>query len=346
MKVLCIGHSSYDISIVVDEYPTENTKYRFNESVKCGGGPAGNAAYLLGKWGIDTVLSTVVGSDDFGEKLKKEYSSVNLDSNYIETSFDQDTSLSLIMVNRKNGTRTVFNVAGEFKPLKKFNYDFTPDIIFTDGHDYGAAQMAISKFPNAIKIIDAGRITNELLELCKYMNYIVCSKGFAETVSGIKMDFNNPSTLVNVYSNLMKKYPNSEIVVTLEDKGALYKDNNQIKIMPGLKITDVQDTTGAGDIFHGAFVYGIANGFPLEKTVTLANIAGGLSVKKIGSRLSVPELSAVLDEYAQKVGGTNQAPAPNPNPAPASTPNAGPNPNNVATPAAPNPASTNNQMPQ
>ena len=99
MKVLCIGHSSYDISIVVDEYPTENTKYRFNESVKCGGGPAGNAAYLLGKWGIDTVLSTVVGSDDFGEKLKKEYSSVNLDSNYIEMSFDQDTSLSLIMEN-------------------------------------------------------------------------------------------------------------------------------------------------------------------------------------------------------------------------------------------------------
>ena len=137
----------------------------------------------------------------------------------------------------------------------------------------------------------------------------------------------------------------NNVVITLEDKGALYRYQGQIKIMPAIKVKTI-DSTGAGDIFHGAFVYGIANGFPLEKTVTLANIAGGLSVKKIGSRLSVPELSAVLDEYAQKVGGTNQAPAPNPNPAPASTPNAGPNPNNVATPAAPNPASTNNQMPQ
>lgn len=319
MKVLCIGHSSYDITCLVDEYPTENTKYRMDNSVKCGGGPAGNAAYLLGKWGIDTCLSTVVGSDDFGERLKKEYTSVGLDSNYLETSYDQDTSLSFVMVNRQTGSRTVFNITGEFIPLKKYNYDFVPDIIFTDGHDYGATQNALNKFPNAIKVIDAGRITNELLELCKYMNYIVCSKGFAETVTGLKFDFSTPSSLVNVYSALMNKYPKAEIIITLEDHGALYKDNNQIKIMPGLKVTP-KDTTGAGDIFHGAFVYSLANNFPLEKCVTFANIAGGLSVAKVGSRLSVPELSEVLEEYTKKV-----APQPNqgstPNPTPTSTPN-------------------------
>ncbi len=299
MKVLCIGHSSYDISLQIDEYPEENTKHRFGNSVRCGGGPAGNAAFLLAKWGIDTTLATVVGADDFGEKLKKEYSEVNIGSTYIETSFDQPTSLSFVLVN-KSGSRTVFNVQGEFTPLKKFNYDFVPDIVFTDGHDYGATTNAIAKFPQAIKIIDAGRITNELLELCKYMNYIVCSKGFAETVSGFKIDYDNPNTLVNVYGTLMKKYPQANIVITLENHGALYKDNQEIKIMPGLNVETV-DSTGAGDIFHGAFVYGIANNFPIEKTVTLANIAGGLSVKKMGSRLSVPELSEVLDEYAKKV---------------------------------------------
>ncbi len=310
MKVLCIGHSSYDISLEIDAYPAENTKHRFNNSIRCGGGPAGNAAYLLGKWGIDTTLATVVGADDFGEKLKKEYTEVNINPNFIETSFDQNTSLSFVMVNKTTGARTVFNVQGEFIPLKKFNYDFVPDIIFTDGHDYGASTNAINKFPNAIKVIDAGRITNELLELCKYMNYIVCSKGFAETVSGIKIDYNNPNTLVNIYTSLMSKYPNAEIVVTLEEHGALYKADNQIKIMPGLKV-EPKDTTGAGDIFHGAFVYSLANNFPLEKAVTLANIAGGLSCKTIGSRLSVPELSSVLEEYANKVGG--QQPN-NPNP--------------------------------
>ena len=74
--------------------------------------------------------------------------------------------------------------------------------------------------------------------------------------------------------------------------------------MPGLNVQAV-DTTGAGDIFHGAFTYGIANNFDMEKVVTLANIAAGLSVMKIGSRLSIPNLSEVLDYYTKKTGMVN-----------------------------------------
>lgn len=301
MKVLCIGHSSWDITVPVDNYPVENTKYRFNERYKAGGGPASNCAYLLGKWGVDTVIASMVGSDDAGSKIKKEFQDINVNTNYIETSYDKDTSLSFILINKQNGSRTVFNVADEHPALKKLSYDFTPDIIFTDGHDYGASQSAISKYQNAISIIDAGRVTPELLELCKYIKYIVCSKGFAETVTGLKFDFTNPNSLVNVYNTLQNKYPNSNIVITLEDKGCLYQVGREIKIMPGIKVTAV-DTTGAGDIFHGAFTYGLANNFDMEKTITLANIAAGLSVTKMGSRLSIPSLSEVLDYYAKKTG--------------------------------------------
>ena len=296
MKVLCIGHTSWDISCPVDSYPLENTKYRMAEKICCGGGPASNAAYLLGKWGIDTTIATVVGSDSFGDKIKKEFQSVNIKDDYIETAFDKDTSLSFILINKANGSRTVFNVATERVPLKKYTYDFTPDIIFTDGHDYSAMQNAVNNFPRAIKIIDAGRVTPELLELCKYMNYIVCSKGFAETVSGVKIDYNNSNSLVNVYTALKNKYPSANIIVTLEDMGALYMVNDEIKIMPGLKLKAV-DTTGAGDIFHGAFTYCIANNYDLETAITISNITAGLSVTKIGGRLSIPALSEVLDYY-------------------------------------------------
>lgn len=304
MKVLCIGHSSWDITVPVDGYPVENTKYRFNEKYSAGGGPAGNAAYLLGKWGVDTVIASVVGSDDFGEKIKKEFQTINVNTTYLETSYDKETSFSFILINKNNGNRTVFNVAEDHPALKKLTYDFTPDIIFTDGHDYGATQNAIRNYPNAISIIDAGRVTPELLELCKYIKYIVCSKGFAETVTDLKFDFNNPQSLVNVYLKLQDKYPHSIIVVTLEEHGALYQINNEIRIMPGLKVNAL-DTTGAGDIFHGAFTYGVVNGFDLEKIITLANIAAGLSVTKIGSRLSIPSLSEVLDYYAKKEGQNN-----------------------------------------
>lgn len=296
MKILCIGHSSWDMTVPVDDYPIENTKYRFSEKYSAGGGPASNAAYLLGKWGIETVIATTIGSDDFGTKIKKEFQDIKVNTEYIETNYEKETSFSFILINKKNGSRTVFNVATEHPALKKLNYDFTPDIIFTDGHDYGATQNAISKYQNAISVIDAGRITPELLELCKYIKYIVCSKGFAEAVTGMKFDFNNPQSLVNIYTKLQNKYPNSNLTITLEEHGCLYTSGNEIKIMPGLKLTPV-DTTGAGDIFHGAFTYGLANGFDMDKIVTFANIAAGLSVTKMGSRLSIPSLSEVMDYY-------------------------------------------------
>ena len=296
MKILCIGHSSWDMTVPVDDYPIENTKYRFSEKYSAGGGPASNAAYLLGKWGIETVIATTIGSDDFGTKIKKEFQDIKVNTEYIETNYEKETSFSFILINKKNGSRTVFNVATEHPALKKLNYDFTPDIIFTDGHDSGATQNAISKYQNAISVIDAGRITPELLELCKYIKYIVCSKGFAETVTGMKFDFNNPQSLVNIYTKLQNKYPNSNLTITLEEHGCLYTSGNEIKIMPGLKLTPV-DTTGAGDIFHGAFTYGLANGFDMDKIVTFANIAAGLSVTKMGSRLSIPSLSEVMDYY-------------------------------------------------
>lgn len=296
MKILCIGHSSWDMTVPVDDYPVENTKYRFSEKYSAGGGPASNAAYLLGKWGIETVIATTIGSDDFGTKIKKEFQDIKVNTEYIETNYEKETPFSFILINKKNGSRTVFNVATEHPALKKLNYDFTPDIIFTDGHDYGATQNAISKYQNAISVIDAGRITPELLELCKYIKYIVCSKGFAETVTGMKFDFNNPQSLVNIYTKLQNKYPNSNLTITLEEHGCLYTSGNEIKIMPGLKLTPV-DTTGAGDIFHGAFTYGLANGFDMDKVMTFANIAAGLSVTKMGSRLSIPSLSEVMDYY-------------------------------------------------
>lgn len=304
MKILCIGHSSWDMTVPVDDYPVENTKYRFSEKYSAGGGPASNAAYLLGKWGIETVIATTIGSDDFGTKIKKEFQDIKVNTEYIETNYEKETSFSFILINKKNGSRTVFNVATEHPALKKLNYDFTPDIIFTDGHDYGATQNAISKYQNAITVIDAGRVTPELLELCKYIKYIVCSKGFAETVTGMKFDFNNPQSLVAIYTKLQDKYPNSNLTITLEEHGCLYTSGNEIKIMPGLKLTPV-DTTGAGDIFHGAFTYGLANGFDMDKIVTFANIAAGISVTKMGSRLSIPALSEVMDYYNQRFNVNN-----------------------------------------
>ena len=79
------------LTVPVDEYPVENAKYRFSEKYSCGGGPAATAAFLLGKWGMDTTIACAVGSDDFGNNIKKEFATVGVSTDFIETNYDKET---------------------------------------------------------------------------------------------------------------------------------------------------------------------------------------------------------------------------------------------------------------
>ena len=300
MTILNIGKASYDITCPVDEYPIEGTKYLLNEKVESGGGTAANVAYLLAKWGETSYFAGVIGSDDYGTKLKKELEQVMVKTELIEVSYEVGTPVSVVLVNKKNGSRTRFDIVSNTQPnLKKYDYSINPDVIFSDGKEYSATINALNKFPRAISIVDAGRVNRDLLELCKFVKYIVCSKGFAESVSGLKIDYNNSASLVNVYKKLKQKYPNNEIIVTLENMGAMYIVNGEIRVMPGIK-TQVVDPSGAGDIFHGAFAYCMANGFDMEKAITYSNIAAGLSLNKMGGSPSIPMLKEVISYYNQK----------------------------------------------
>ena len=87
----------------------------------------------------------------------------------------------------------------------------------------------------------------------------------------------------------------NEIVITLEDKGCFY-DN---QIIPSIKLKTI-DSTGAGDIFHGAFTYYLSRDYDIINVLKLANYAGAISVSRIGTRNSIPtkeEMEAVYNEF-------------------------------------------------
>lgn len=296
MKVLCIGHSSYDFTLPVDGYPIENYKYKINNQVECGGGVAATAAFLLGKWGVKTYYQGVLGNDLFGKRILDEFKSVKVNTKYVERTDEAATTISFVLVNKQNGSRTLFNYGEKPIDITNFEYDFIPDIILTDGYNYEASVKALMKFPEAISVIDAGRYNEEVMDLCNRVNYIICSKEFSEEATGLKINYNDNKSLIILYENLEKIFKN-KIIITLEEKGCLYRDDlGTAKVMTGLKVVP-KDTTGAGDIFHGAFVYGLSKNLQLETCLKIANIAAGLSVTEIGTRYSVPELDEVHNIY-------------------------------------------------
>lgn len=297
MKILCIGHAAYDITVPVENYPIENTKNRVHDRIECGGGPAANAAYLLGKWGLETYFAGIVGNDLYGKNIVDDFKKININTDYLEISNEHTTPSSFILANRENGSRTIFTYRPSDMEMTDVELNFEPTIILVDGQEIEMSKKVIAKYKDAVSIIDAGRSRKEIIELSKMVNYLVCSKEFAEDVTGMKMDYEDKSTISDLYKKMETIFSNT-IVITLESKGCLYRYNGQIKIMPSIKVKAI-DSTAAGDIFHGAFTYGIAKGFDFEKTLKYANMAGALSVTKLGGRNSIPSLEEMDEVYEQ-----------------------------------------------
>ncbi len=294
-RILCIGHASYDIIIPFNGYPIENTKNRVVKKLECGGGPASNAAYLLGKWHMKPTFIGVLGNDVYGERIIDEFKEVKVNSKYIELDDEQQTTLSFIMVNEKTGTRTILTYRHPEMKLRR-KRKLKADFILVDGQELETSLLAIKNNPQAKKIIDAGSLKEENIILGKLVDYLVCSKEFAEDFTNFKIELDKPNVIKDIFSKMETEFNNQTIIITLEAKGCLYKLDNKIKLMPSIKVKQI-DSTGAGDFFHGAFVYGLAMGFDLEKILKIANITGALSVTKMGRRASVYNLKEVMKIY-------------------------------------------------
>ena len=292
-KAVCIGHSTYDITLPVDQYPTENIKYRLKQHIECGGGPASNAAYLLAKWGMKTSILPIVGDDYYGKLIRDDFKKIGANTKYLELKKGHQTSSSYIIANMSNGSRTILTSKKE--PIRQLEQDITipADIILIDGEHPETALKVLLDNEDAISVIDAGRLNKDTKMLGKMVKYMVCSKDFAEEFAKVKIDYHNINTIIECYEKL-KAYFKNTVIITLESHGSFTEINGKYKKIPSIKVKAI-DSTGAGDIFHGAFTYFIGNNYPLEKAIRYASITAAISVTRIGSRFSIPTLQEVLD---------------------------------------------------
>ena len=293
MKVVCVGHSTFDITLPVNDYPVENTKYRIEHHIECGGGPAANGAYLLAKWGMDTSIVSIVGDDYYGEMIKKEFDGVGVKTDYLEIKENHDTSSSYIIANMSNGSRTI--ITSKQKPIDKLDKDIllNADVILIDGEHKESAMQVLNNNPDALSVLDAGSLSDNTLQLGKMVKYFVCSHDFAEDFTGKKTDANDINTLIEIHKQIEDYFQNN-VIITLEAAGSFTKIDGNYQVIPSIEVKAL-DSTGAGDIFHGAFTYFMANNYGLLESIKKASITSAISVTRIGSRYSIPMLSEVTE---------------------------------------------------
>lgn len=296
-KILCVGHSAFDITYLLKKFPVENKKYQAEERTMVSGGPAGNAAYLLGKYGEKVSYITVLGDDFYGNEIIKDLKNVGVDTKNIVMDKKYITPCSLIIANGSTGSRTIINYREEKEIFDlKVNYKTSPKIILYDGHELQIALTVNKLFPSAISVLDAGSYKEGTLVLGKLVDYFICSEDFAMEYCKInKIEEKDFDYVLEKLKELNK----NTIIVTLGERGAIMKKEDKIIKYEAFKASAI-DTTGAGDIFHGAFVYGLSNGFSIDENIRFASACSALSVEKLGGRNSIPHLEEVYKKLKEK----------------------------------------------
>ena len=278
----------------MDGYPVEDRKYKADALVQTGGGPAANAASLAAQWGARSAYAGLLGDDPYGRLILQELSISGVDTSLTQLSRSCSTPISAVFVNKTNGSRTLINSRKEHEQpavtdeiISKLK-GMKPSILHFDGHAPDLSLRMTELFPGAQVVIDGGTFRDGTDRLCAAADYAVCSRSFAEECTGLD-DIVSSEGRARCIQLMEKRYP-GRVIVTLGEKGLFYgMRNGDVASFKAFKV-DAVDSTGAGDIFHGAFSFGLLKNYPLEKNIRLATAAAALSVTKPGARTSIPTL--------------------------------------------------------
>lgn len=287
MSIFCIGQSAYDITIPIEGALVENQKYRVEQCHRCGGGPAFNASCLCALWNAPVQLISGIGADHYGECLREILRSFGVGTDYLIPDRETKTSYSIIIAGREKGSRTLFNFPGHRRETKYELPRERPDVILTDGHEAQISVDLIKAYPEAVSVIDAGTFRDSTYQTAKEVDYLVCSEDFARQYTGKQADLSDRRGCEELLREI-ERINGKQAVVTLGERGLLYRENDgEVRHLPAFRVQAV-DSTGAGDIFHGAFAWGLYQGIPLRENLIQSSAAAALSVQKLGSQTSIP----------------------------------------------------------
>ena len=298
LDVLCVGHAACDVSLFVDQYPQENTKCETHESLEDCGGPAANAAWLLSSWGLRAGFAGLVGDDVHGRRTRDEFTTAGTDVSLLELRPGHATPLSVILINRQSGSRTIINrkIKGASLTLDSAALlPLQPRVLLFDGHELEASLTAMKVFPNAISILDAGSWREGTSALAGKVHYLAASERFALQATGMT-SLQHETDRRQCLADLHRKF-GTRTIVTLGERGLIFDAGDGYNELPAFPAATV-DTTAAGDIFHGAFAFAIAGCMPLFEALCFSSMTASLSVRKAGGRSSIPTLAEVKEALA------------------------------------------------
>jgi len=290
MLIIGIGQSSLDYLAVVDSYPPADTKKEVLEWYEQGGGPVATALVTLSRLGNTCKFYGVVGDDHAGERIVQSLKNENVDTGSVVVREKAASQLAFIAIEKETAKRTIFwkrpsgkALMGEELPDHFLN---GADFLLLDGlmQDVSFYAASRAKEQGIPVMLDAGRLRPGMIEVAGLSDYVVASGEFAKD---LHWDLSE-----RVLRSEKEKLGAHVLTVTLGERGCVTVSDSLFLQTPAFKVSAV-DTTGAGDVFHGGYVYGLLKGWSLRDTVIFASAAAAMKCRKIGGRDGIPNLGEV-----------------------------------------------------
>lgn len=279
IDVLCVGHASYDLVFSVASHPAEDEKITANNLIRCGGGPAANAAVAVARLGYLSAFAGYLGQDIYGDNHFQELVDHGIETDLIIRG-NSPTPLSTIIV-KPDGKRALINYKGTTQPLVADAIDFSscsPKVILFDGHEPNISTplVELARHQGIPTILDAGSVHKGTLALMQHVDYLACSEKFAIQYAG---DSHQALQQMAEFS--------PAVIITLGDQGLIWQRGTEQGNLPAYRVNAI-DSTGAGDAFHGALAAGVAAEMGWLDLLKYASIAGALCCTKTGARPGLP----------------------------------------------------------
>ncbi|HBA89403.1 MAG TPA: carbohydrate kinase [Geobacter sp.] len=292
--IVGLGVSTVDLLFVVDELPGTELVQKAHASAIEGGGPVATAIASAARLGAGTAMLDRVGDDILGRMIQEEFRAAGVNTDGIVVGEGRTSSKASILVRERDGARTITYSPGDCGDLTQADVReeivTAARILHVNGRHWDACLHAVrvARKAGVSVSFDGGahRYTPQHRELVALADICIVAEEYATS-------FAARSEIEAAAGTLLQLGP--KIVVITQGKGGswIYPAEGAAFHQEAYPVDDLVDTTGAGDAYHGAFLFGIARGFSLKKAARYASAVGALNTRALGGRSALPTLREV-----------------------------------------------------
>jgi sugar/nucleoside kinase (ribokinase family) len=240
----------------------------------------------------------MLGDDEYGRVIIEGMRQAGIDTSALRMEKSESSPFSFVLVDSKTGGRSIVHYPGcrfrvpadcvahdSVRAARLVHVDMAAPAVFAACETATKAGVPIS--------VDANLLFPHLEELLETADIFIPAQRLARELSG-------EQNVRNAGEKLMAKYGLKLVVITCGEEGSAAVTENEYVRAPGFSI-DVVDTTGAGDVFHGACLYAYLKQFPLKYTLAFANAAAALMCTSREGWTGIPTRSEI-EEFLRDNG--------------------------------------------